>query len=146
MVKEELKNLEKNNDIVRWSSTILRLADDLGTSSDEEKRGDVLKSIQCYMNDTGVLESDAREYMRHLIHETWKKLNKAEIQNIALPQVFIKISKNLARMAQCMYQYGDGHGIEHQETKDRVMSLLIDSIPKWSNQCLRYIQVSHIHH
>jgi hypothetical protein len=32
---------------------------------------------------------------------------------------------NLARMAQCMYQYGDGYGIVHLETKDRVKSLLI---------------------
>ncbi|KAK6135480.1 hypothetical protein DH2020_030782 [Rehmannia glutinosa] len=33
---------------------ILRLANDLGTSPDEMERGDVPKSIQCYMNDTGV--------------------------------------------------------------------------------------------
>lgn len=33
MVKDDLESLENNIDIFRWSSTILRLADDLGTSS-----------------------------------------------------------------------------------------------------------------
>ncbi|KAJ6854550.1 hypothetical protein NC651_039474 [Populus alba x Populus x berolinensis] len=35
---------------------------------------------------------------------------------------------NLARMAQCMYQYRDGHGVEHLKTKDRVKSLLINPL------------------
>ncbi|CAK9316331.1 unnamed protein product [Citrullus colocynthis] len=87
---------------------------------DELERGDVPKSIQCYMNDTGALESNAREHIKHLIDETWKKLNKVE--------VFMEGAKNLARMVQCMYQHGDGHGIGHQETKNRVMSLLIQPI------------------
>ncbi|XP_008460931.2 terpene synthase 10-like isoform X1 [Cucumis melo] len=128
IAKEELESLDKTNDIIRWSSTILRLADDLATSSDELKRGDVPKSIQCYMNDTGVSENDARNYIKHLINETWKKLNESEAENIALSQVIIQMSKNLARMAQCMYLNGDGYGIE-QETKDHVLSLIIHPIP-----------------
>lgn len=95
---------------------------------DELERGDVPKSIQCYMNDTGASENNAREHIRNLIDVTWKKLNKAEVENSIFPQVFIERAKNLARMAQCMYQYGDGHGIGHQVTKDRVMSLLIQPI------------------
>lgn len=92
---------------------------------DEIRRGDIPKSIQCYMNDTGASESKAREYIKHLIDETWKKLNKVEVQNSIFSQVFIEMAKNLARVAQCIYQYGDGHGKENKETKDRVMALLI---------------------
>lgn len=80
------------------------------------------------MNDTGASESNAREHIRHLIDETWKKLNKVEVENSVFPQVFMEGAKNLARMAQCMYQHGDGHGTGHQETKNRVMSLLIQPI------------------
>uniref|UniRef100_A0A9I9DTB3 Terpene synthase 10-like n=1 Tax=Cucumis melo TaxID=3656 RepID=A0A9I9DTB3_CUCME len=127
---ENMESLKQYVDMIRWSSTILRLADDLGTSSDELERGDVPKSIQCYMNDTGASENIAREYIGHLIDETWKKLNKTEFENnySIYPRVFIERAKNLARMAQCMYQYGDGHGMGYQETKDRVMSLLIEPI------------------
>ncbi|KAA0045521.1 terpene synthase 10-like [Cucumis melo var. makuwa] len=125
---KDMENLKQYFDLIRYSSTILRLADDLGTSSDELKRGDVPKSIQCYMNDTGASESNARKYIKHLIDETWKKMNKIEVENPIIPRVFVDRAKNLARMAQCMYQYGDGHGTAHEETKDRVMSLLIQPI------------------
>ncbi|KAF3614666.1 Gamma-terpinene synthase, chloroplastic [Capsicum annuum] len=51
-------------DIIRWSATIVRLADDLGTSSYEMERGDVPKSIQCFMNKhKGVSEEEAREHI-----------------------------------------------------------------------------------
>ncbi|XP_022159093.1 terpene synthase 10-like [Momordica charantia] len=131
IVMDDLESLVEYADIIRWSSTILRLANDLGTSSDELERGDVPKSIQCYMKDNEVMENDARDYIRHLIDDAWKKLNKVEAENCVFSQVFIEMAKNLARMAQCMYQHrdGHGHGIEHQETKDRVVSLLIRPVP-----------------
>jgi len=44
-------------------------------------------------------------------------------------QLFIEIALNLARVAQCIYQHIDGHVIENHETKDRLFSLLIQSIP-----------------
>ncbi|EFH51544.1 hypothetical protein ARALYDRAFT_904756 [Arabidopsis lyrata subsp. lyrata] len=44
---------------VRCSATILHL--DLGTSTDELARGDVLKSVQCYMHETGASQEEARE-------------------------------------------------------------------------------------
>ena len=80
------------------------------------------------MNDTGASESKAREHVRHLIDETWKKLNKIDVENSVFPPVFIKIAKNLARMAQCIYQHGDGHGLGHQETNEDIASLLIRPI------------------
>nr|QWQ79600.1 TPS42 [Juglans sigillata] len=152
--------------IIRWSSMILRLMDDLGTSTDELERGDVPKSIQCYMNDTscvseedardrvhkvshkdelergdvpksiqcymndtGVSEEDAREYIRSLIRATWKKFNKERTVTSPFSETYIEVAMNLARMAQCMYQYGDGHGSAESETKDRVLALLIHPIP-----------------
>ncbi|CAA2977601.1 terpene synthase 10-like [Olea europaea subsp. europaea] len=127
--KEAIQCLEKYPDIVRWSATILRLADDLATSSDELERGDVPKSIQCYMNETGASEDESRKHIRFLICETWKKINKGRDANCPFSQTFIEIAVNLARMAQYMYQYGDGHGIQNRETKDRILALLFEPIP-----------------
>uniref|UniRef100_A0A2N9HUY7 Uncharacterized protein n=1 Tax=Fagus sylvatica TaxID=28930 RepID=A0A2N9HUY7_FAGSY len=129
ITKEPLVSLEEYPNIIRWSSLILRLVDDLGTSSDELERGDVPKSIQCYMNETGASEKDAREYIRCLIMVTWKKMNEERATTSPFSQTFIEIAMNLARMGQCMYQYGDGHGIVDRETKDRILSLLIKPIP-----------------
>lgn len=96
---------------------------------DELQRGDNLKSIHCYMNDTGASEEDACEFIRIMISATWKKLNEERVKCSPLTRTFIEIATNAARMAQCVYQYGDGHGVEDHETKDRVLSLFIHPIP-----------------
>ena len=81
------------------------------------------------MHESGASEDDAREYIKHMISETWKKMNEdVSIENSVFSNTFIGIAMNLARMAQCMYQHGDGHGVQDRETKDRVLSLLINPI------------------
>nr|POF27249.1 myrcene synthase, chloroplastic [Quercus suber] len=102
--------------------------------ADELERGDVPKSIQCYMNETGAREEDAREYIRYLINETWKKMNEERDATSPLSETFIEIVFNLGRMAQCMYQYGDGHGAGNHETKDRLTSLFVQPIPIYKDR------------
>ncbi|KAK8583762.1 hypothetical protein V6N13_109159 [Hibiscus sabdariffa] len=129
--KDCLEHWKEHSNIIYCSSLILRLADDLGTSVDELKRGDVPKSIQLYMHETGSSEMEAREYIRKLIDATWKKMNGEYLSmaHSTSSPMFIQIAMNLARMAQCMYQYGDGHGVADQETRRRVLTLLVSSIP-----------------
>ncbi|KAK7861221.1 myrcene synthase [Quercus suber] len=67
ITKEALECLEEYPKIIHWSSMILRLTNDHGTSTDELRRGDIPKSIQCCMNETGAFEKDAREYIKSLI-------------------------------------------------------------------------------
>ncbi|XVF14986.1 hypothetical protein REPUB_Repub09cG0109400 [Reevesia pubescens] len=130
ITKEGLQSFEEYYpNIICWSSIIVRLADDLGTSSYELKRGDVPKSIQCRMHESGTSEEDAREHIRKLIDSTWKKMNEDRIAKSPFSQMFIEIAMNLARVSQCMYQHGDGHSIEDGETKDRVLSLFVQPIP-----------------
>ncbi|KAJ0081954.1 hypothetical protein Patl1_10192 [Pistacia atlantica] len=101
----------------------------LDYNMDELKRGDVAKSIQCYMHETGASEEDSREHIQEMITEIWMKMNRERLENPHLSNTtFIEIAMNLARMAQCMYQHGDGHGIQDRETKDRVLSLLVNPI------------------
>ncbi|KAK8630035.1 hypothetical protein V6N13_078846 [Hibiscus sabdariffa] len=97
----------------------------------ELKRGDVPKSIQCYMHETDSSEAEAREYIKKLIDTTWKKMNKEYLSmaHSTSSLTFIQIAMNVARMGHCMYQYGDGHGVADQETRDRVLLLLVSSIP-----------------
>ncbi|CAI9114756.1 OLC1v1015549C1 [Oldenlandia corymbosa var. corymbosa] len=127
--KDGLECLDKYPEIVRLSTTIVRYADDLGTSSDELARGDVPKSIQCYMHDnTGVNEEDARDYIKYLIGQTWKRVNRERVANSPFCQTFIRISVNLCRMSQSLYLYGDGHGHSNPQTKAEIESLLFHPI------------------
>ncbi|XP_049351825.1 (R)-linalool synthase TPS5, chloroplastic-like [Solanum verrucosum] len=127
--KEALDSLTNYHNIIRWSATIFRFNDDLGTSSDELKRGDVPKSIQCYMNEKGVSEEEAREHIRFLIKETWELMNSsAHKENSLFSETFIEIAKNIARTAHCMYLKGDSHGIQNTDIKSSISNILFHPI------------------
>lgn len=97
---------------------------------DELKRGDVTKSIQCYMYENGASELEAREHIKDLIRETWKELNEeCAAARSLFPETFVELSMNITRMAQCTYLHGDGFGREDFETTvDQVLSLLVTHI------------------
>nr|AAO85532.1 monoterpene synthase [Arabidopsis thaliana] len=126
--------VQQQQDVVRCSATVLRLANDLATSPDELARGDVLKSVQCYMHETGVSEEEARTHVQQMISHTWDEMNY-EARTVArisslLSRGFVETAMNLARMSQCMYQHGDGHGCpDKAKIVDRVQTLLVDPIP-----------------
>ncbi|KAL0442876.1 UNVERIFIED_CONTAM: Trans-alpha-bergamotene synthase [Sesamum latifolium] len=126
--KGELQSLERYPGIIRWPSMVLRLTDDLGTTSGEIRKGDVPKSIQCYMHETGCNEEDARKYVKHLIDATLKKMNKDILIEKPVKN-FRTTAMNLARIALCVYQFGDGFGIPHHETKKNLVSLIVKPIP-----------------
>ncbi|PIA38448.1 hypothetical protein AQUCO_02800275v1 [Aquilegia coerulea] len=95
----------------------------------ETERGDVLKSVQCYMHNNGVTEDVAREYIRKLADEAWKKMNAELWVDSPLPEALVKVVINFTRTSEIMYQYGDGHGIQDFETKDLVLGALVDTLP-----------------
>nr|WBW04437.1 terpene synthase [Ficus microcarpa] len=130
ITKEALDCLEEYPSIIRQSSILIRFADDLGTASDEIKRGDVPKSIQCYMHEAGVSEEKAHRHIKLLIRETWKDVNEDRLDaESPFSNRFIESAANLARVAQCMYLYGDGHASQDRETQERVLSLFVNPIP-----------------
>ncbi|EOA16341.1 hypothetical protein CARUB_v10004490mg [Capsella rubella] len=118
-----------HHSVVRSSATILRLANDLATSSEELARGDTMKSVQCHMYETGASEAESCAYIRRMIGVAWDDLN-LEKRICRLHQGFVEAAANLGRVAQCVYQYGDGHGCpDKAKTIDHVRSLLIHPIP-----------------
>ncbi|KAL8107827.1 hypothetical protein AgCh_024292 [Apium graveolens] len=129
--KEDMEFIEGLPDVLRLASEIFRLSDDFGTSSNELKRGDVPKSIQCYMMDTGVSEEVAREHMINLMKKKWAAVMKHRLADgIPLDWSFVEILLNLVRTAHCMYNGGDdGHGVEDGLTKDRISLLFKEPIP-----------------
>ncbi|KAF8391458.1 hypothetical protein HHK36_023763 [Tetracentron sinense] len=120
--------LKLGSELFYWSSLITRLSDDLGTSKAEMVRGDVAKSIQCYMNKVGVSEKQAREHIEGLVKDSWKKLN-GECVKTSFPRPIVNMSLNMARTAQFIFQHGNGIGTSEGVTKDRVMSSFIEPIP-----------------
>eukprot|EP00261_Vitis_vinifera_P017318 XP_010646945.1 PREDICTED: alpha-farnesene synthase [Vitis vinifera] len=127
--KEEMVDfLEKNQELVYSSSLILRLCNDLGTLEAELERGDAASSVLCYMKEVNVSEEISRTHIRGMIVKTWKNMNGHCIASSPLLQPIINIITNIARVAQWIYQYGDGLGIPDRETKAQILSLLIEPL------------------
>ncbi|KAL8191604.1 hypothetical protein R6Q57_028335 [Mikania cordata] len=126
--QEILQSWEKTHNIIRYSGIILRLADDLATYTDEMEKGDTPKSVQCYMHESGATEEEARMYVKKLILNTWKKLNKerSDVVNSQFLKEFTECGTNLARMARFMYHKGDGHGYRAHVTKSHIDLLLVN--------------------
>ncbi|KAJ9690150.1 hypothetical protein PVL29_012680 [Vitis rotundifolia] len=127
--KEEMVDfLEKNQELVYSSSLILRLCNDLGTLEGELERGDAASSVLCYMKEVNVSEEISREHIRGMTVKTWKNMNGHCIASSPLLQPIVNIITNIARVAQWIYQYGDGLGIPDRETKAQILSLLIEPL------------------
>ncbi|XP_075673462.1 putative terpene synthase 9 [Castanea sativa] len=128
LTKNSIDCFKNGSEIIYWSSLITRLSDDLGTSEAESKRGDVAKSIHCYMVREGITEVQAKQCIKELINYSWKKLNKESAKN-SLPRSMVNMSLNMARTAQCIYQHGDGIGTSTGAIKDHLTSLIVKAIP-----------------
>ncbi|KAL6007579.1 hypothetical protein ACLOJK_033077 [Asimina triloba] len=128
---EVLEALENYHGVVLGPAKILRLVDDCGTSTDELARGDVPKAVECYMNKTGASEEEARKYIRRLIDQTWKQLNKDCIDPSPFPRTFINGAVGFGRVSENTYQFGDGYGRPHDydETMNRIIGLAVEPIP-----------------
>ncbi|KAB2610579.1 (E)-beta-ocimene synthase [Pyrus ussuriensis x Pyrus communis] len=56
------------------------------------------------------------------------KLNKDGASGSPFTEQFVQAARNLARISQCVYQYGDGHGAPDTRAKNRILSVIIDPI------------------
>ncbi|KAL8522472.1 hypothetical protein ACS0TY_012584 [Phlomoides rotata] len=128
--KEVVESLHKYHNIVKCAAMVLRLANDLGTSPYEMERGDIAKSVECFMNESGGTREEAIEYVKGMIWETWKEMNAERVAESGFSQDFMRSAADLGRMAQYMYQHGDGHGIQNHQTqiKERISTLLFQPI------------------
>ncbi|KAK1278252.1 hypothetical protein QJS04_geneDACA022710 [Acorus gramineus] len=130
ITNEALDGLKNYNGIVHQASILFRLVDDLGTSKHELQRGDVLKAVECYMLEKVVSKEVAVKHVRGIISEGWKKMNEEYAAASLFHREFVEACMKEIRMAQCMYQYGDGHCYPEQYgTKIRILFSLIQPIP-----------------
>ncbi|XP_031499139.2 alpha-thujene synthase TPS3, chloroplastic-like [Nymphaea colorata] len=131
MKEDAVVDLHHFSNLIKMSSRILRLHDDVATSKDEIERGDVPKCIQCYMREKGVSEEAARHYVDGLLSNAWKELHKecTEATSNGTSHPLVHCALNLARMAQFMYQHGDGHGFSGRDyPAERILRLMVDSV------------------
>lgn len=129
-ITETIEILENNQEIIYYSSLIIRLCNDQGTSKAELERGDAPSSILCYMREANVTEEEARDHIRNIITNLWKKINGLCLNcSPNVLQTLVKYIVNIARVANFIYQNGDGFSVQDGDTRDQVLSSLIEPLP-----------------
>lgn len=93
------------------------------------ERGETTNSITSYMHENESNEEEAREELRNLIDEEWKKMNEERVLDGRIPKGFMEICVNMARVSHCTYQYGDGLGRPDHMVENIIKLLLIDPLP-----------------
>ncbi|KAI4331800.1 hypothetical protein L6164_016755 [Bauhinia variegata] len=92
----------------------------------ERERGDAASSILCYMNEMSVSEEEARNHIKWMIRETWKRINEECFTKMCSSQWFVSLTTNAARVAHTLYQNGDGLGIQDRDIRRQILSLVIE--------------------
>ncbi|XP_058762450.1 probable terpene synthase 11 [Vicia villosa] len=125
--KETISMMNPYPRLFTCSGEILRLWDDLGTSTEEQERGDNASSIQCLMGENNITdENEGRKHIRLFIGNLWRELNYLAMTK-TLPLSVVKASLNMARTAQVIYQHGDDKSTFSVD--DYVQSLIFTSLP-----------------
>ncbi|KAL8214033.1 hypothetical protein R6Q57_003482 [Mikania cordata] len=93
-------------DIITLVSTILRLTDDLEAEQNENQDGQDGSYVKCFlMEHEKCSKNIVREYVRKMISDTWKSLNKECLSPNPFSEGFLNGSINLARLVPSMYGY-----------------------------------------
>ncbi|KAI6704866.1 hypothetical protein NL676_007828 [Syzygium grande] len=102
--------LEKTPEVVSSTASILRLWDNLGSAKDEFQDGRDGSYVECYKEEfQGASDVVARDHVKKMISEAWKRLNKACLYPHPFTKSFTKASLNTARMVPLMYNYDHNH-------------------------------------
>ncbi|MBA0575312.1 hypothetical protein Golob_023919 [Gossypium lobatum] len=117
-----IKDQWSSSNLFYLPSLITRLLDDLTTSKVQMERGETTNSIQCYMIQ-GVSEEEARDHIKDLICDSWKKLNKL-VAGSSLSTGFAETALAMTRCVQRMYQFSDWFGIQSKANKDGLNSCI----------------------
>lgn len=78
------------------------------------------------MRKENVKEDVARKHIEEMVIETWKKMNRHCFENSS---PLIKYIMNIARVTHFIYQNGDGFGVQDRETRQQILSSLVQSLP-----------------
>ncbi|KAJ4718940.1 Sesquiterpene synthase [Melia azedarach] len=126
--KESFEWISSNPKIVRASSVICRLMDDIVSHKFEQSRGHVPSAIEYYTKQHGVSEEDAVNVFRKEVENAWKDMNQELLKPTAFPMPLMERVLNLARVMDYLHKDSDSYTNAHL-VKDQIASLLRDPLP-----------------
>ncbi|KAJ4726171.1 Linalool synthase [Melia azedarach] len=129
VTKESMEWVSGNPKIIKASSVICRLMDDMVSHKFEQKRGHVASAVECYMKQHGVSEDEVEKVFRQEVANAWKDINEEflRLRPTGVPMALMDRVLNLARLMDVLYKDGDSYTNPHL-MKDHVAALLKDPV------------------
>nr|AIG92847.1 sesquiterpene synthase 6 [Matricaria chamomilla var. recutita] len=111
--------------IIKASCVIVRLMDDIVSHKEEQERGHVASSIECYSKESGATEEEACEYISSKVEDAWKVINRESLRPTAVPFPLLMPAINLARMCEVLYSVNDGFTHAEGDMKSYMKSYFV---------------------
>ncbi|KAK1401041.1 (-)-germacrene D synthase [Heracleum sosnowskyi] len=121
--------ISKDPLIVKASSVICRLSDDIVGHEFELERPHIPTAVECFMKQYGVPKETAYDGLHKHIINAWKDMNQECLHPIAAPMPLLKRVFNLACVINLLYDGDDGYTHSSTRTKDMITSVLVDPVP-----------------
>ncbi|KAK3021982.1 hypothetical protein RJ639_045677 [Escallonia herrerae] len=114
--------------IVRASSVICRLMDDIVGHEFEQERGHVASAVECYMKRHGCSKEETYAEFQKQVTNAWKDINQECLRPTAVPMPLLTRVVNLARVMDLLYKDEDGYTNSKTFVKELVTSVLVDPV------------------
>ncbi|KAL4619125.1 hypothetical protein ACB092_06G057300 [Castanea dentata] len=129
ITKEAFDWIFNNPKIIKASSVIGRLMDDMKSHKFEQERGHAPSAVECYMKQHGVSKQVFHDEFNRQVANAWKDINEECIRPTVVPMPLLMRVLNLTRVVDVIYKEGDSYIHVGKEMKDNVALVLIDPIP-----------------
>ncbi|KAG6499656.1 hypothetical protein ZIOFF_039446 [Zingiber officinale] len=114
--------------IIKVSSMIGRLMDDVTSHELEQQRGHAASTVECYMKEFATDKKEAYKNLMEMVEDAWKDHNKECLNPIQVPRLLIEKIVNFSRVIEEFYKYIDTYTYSKTTTKDNVNILLVESV------------------
>ncbi|XP_062011925.1 (-)-germacrene D synthase-like [Rosa rugosa] len=129
VTKDSFEWIFSDPKIVKASSVVCRLMDDIVSHKFEQKRGHVASAVECYMKQYGATEEQTIIEFRKQVIDAWKDINEECLHPTPLEMPLLMRVLNLTRVIDVVYKSEDGYTHAGTILKDFVASLLIEPVP-----------------
>nr|AMU19318.1 germacrene D synthase [Thapsia villosa var. laciniata] len=127
--REAFDWMSKDPLIVKASSVICRLSDDIVGHEFELERPHIPTAVECFMKQYGVPKETAYDALQKRITNAWKDMNQECLHPTAAPMALLMRVFNLACVINLLYDGDDGYTHSSTRTKDMITSILLDPVP-----------------
>ncbi|XP_063945312.1 sesquiterpene synthase 2-like [Daucus carota subsp. sativus] len=126
--RESFEWMSKDPLIVRASSVICRLTDDIVGHEFEKLRQHIPSLVECFMKQHGVPKDTACDELQKRITNAWMDMNQECLHPTAAPMPLLARVFNMACVINLLYDEYDGYTHSSTATKDIITSILLDPI------------------